>query len=50
MPIEQVVEREEALVAQLHDHRGGDGLGDRAEPVLRLRVRPRLLADAGEVQ
>ena len=39
VPVEQVVEGEEALVAQLHDHRRGQRLGDRAEPVLGLRVR-----------
>jgi hypothetical protein len=50
VPVQQVVEREEALVAELQDHGRGQRLGDRAEPVLRLRIRPRLLADAREVQ
>jgi hypothetical protein len=50
MPVEQVVEGEETLVTQLHHQRRGDRLGDRAEPVLGLRVRPWLLAGTGEVQ
>ena len=36
---ERVVERELARVAQLHDPNGGEGLRDRADPVLRLRRR-----------
>ena len=36
--VEGVVEVEQAVVAALHDQHGGEGLGDRADPELRVRV------------
>ena len=39
VPVERVVEVQPALVPQAHHHDGGDGLADRAEPVLDVGVR-----------
>ena len=47
VPVERVVEVQQALVAQPHHQDGGDRLADGAEPVLDVGVRLGHLAPAG---
>ena len=49
VPVQQVVEGQPVLVAQLEDQGGGERLGDRTDPVLRAGVRYRYLAGAADV-
>ena len=45
--VEPVVQRQPALVAQRHDEHGGEGLGDRADHVLRVVAGGHGAVDAG---
>ena len=48
VPVQRVVERELALVAELHHRDGGEGLRDRRDPVLVIRGRVLAALDVGD--